>query len=138
IEDENKRLVVAEIEQGAAAVSGFYVEVVQDGLKEAVDTAKSADTAIVFVGNSPFINGKETTDRADITLPPSQQALIQAVHAANPNTVVVIVGSYPFAVNWEKEHVPSIIFTSHEGQELGHAVGDVLFGDYNPAGRLNM
>ncbi|GIP57614.1 glucan 1,4-alpha-glucosidase [Paenibacillus woosongensis] len=138
IEDENKRLVVTEVEQGAAAVSGFYVEVVQDGLKEAVDTAKSADTTIVFVGNSPFINGKETTDRADITLPPSQHALIQAVHAANPNTVVVIVGSYPFAVNWEKEHVPSIIFTSHGGQELGHAVGDVLFGDYNPAGRLNM
>ena len=57
---------------------------------------------------------------------------------ANPNTVVVIVGGYPFAVNWEQEHVPSILFTSHAGQELGHAVADVLYGDYNPGGRLNM
>ncbi len=64
--------------------------------------------------------------------------MIQAVRAANPNTVVVLVGSYPFAVNWENEHVPSILFTSHAAQELGHAVADVLFGDYNPAGRLNM
>lgn len=136
IEDESKRLIVAGEEQSTYA--GFYVEVVQDGMEEAVNTAKSADTAIVFVGNSPFINGKETIDRPDITLPHSQQALIQAVHAANPNTVVVIVGSYPFAVNWEKEHVPSLIFTSHAGQELGRAVADVLFGEYNPAGRLNM
>ncbi|AZK49001.1 carbohydrate-binding protein [Paenibacillus lentus] len=136
IEDDNQRLTVAGEEQSTYA--GFYVEVVQNGLEEAVITAKSADTAIVFVGNSPFINGKETIDRPDITLPHSQQALIQAVHAANSNTVVVIVGSYPFAVNWEKEHVPSLIFTSHAGQELGRAVADVLFGDYNPAGRLNM
>ncbi len=136
IEDESKRLVVAGEEQSVFA--GFYVEVVQNGVEEAVKTAKSADTAIVFVGNSPFINGKETIDRPDITLPHSQQALIQAVYAANPNTVVVIVGSYPFAVNWEKEHIPSLIFTSHAGQELGHAVADVLFGEYNPAGRLNM
>ncbi|MEJ9220443.1 glycoside hydrolase family 3 C-terminal domain-containing protein [Paenibacillus glucanolyticus] len=68
----------------------------------------------------------------------NQQALIRAVHAANPNTVVVIVGGYPFAVNWEQEHVPSIVFTSHAGQELGYAVADVLYGDYNPGGRLNM
>lgn len=136
IEDENKRLVVAGENQAVSA--GFYVEVVQDGIEEAVNTAKSADTAIVFVGNSPFINGKETIDRPDITLPPAQQALIKAVYAANPNTVVVIVGSYPFAVNWEKEHIPSLVFTSHAGQELGRAVGDVLFGNYNPAGRLNM
>lgn len=136
VEDGDRRLVVAGEEQ--TLLPGFYVEIVQDGVKEAADMAKSVDTAIVFVGNSPFINGKETVDRPDITLPPVQQALIQAVHVANPNTVVVIVGSYPFAVNWEKEHIPSILFTSHGGQELGHAVSDVLFGNYNPAGRLNM
>ncbi|RRJ66878.1 carbohydrate-binding protein [Paenibacillus oralis] len=122
----------------AYAADGFIVEVVQSGVQLAVEAAKNADTAIVFVGNSPFINGKETTDRPDITLPPAQQALIQAVKAANPRMVVAIVGGYPFAVNWEQEHVPSIMFTSHAGQELGHALADVLFGDYNPAGRLNM
>lgn len=133
--DEHGRLVVGGTEETGTP---FAIETVQDGIAEAVATAASAETAIVFVGNSPFINGKETIDRPDITLPPAQQALIQAVYEANPNTVVVIVGGYPFAVNWEQEHVPSILFTSHAGQELGHAVADVLYGDYNPGGRLNM
>lgn len=116
----------------------LLVEVIEDGIEEAVRAAKSAETAIVFVGNSPFINGKETIDRPDITLAPAQHRLIRAVHAANPNTVVVIIGGYPFAVNWEDEHIPALLFTSHAGQELGHAVADVLYGDYNPAGRLHM
>ncbi|GAB6928349.1 glycoside hydrolase family 3 protein [Paenibacillus sp. JCM 10914] len=125
-------------EDGPDEGASFILEQVQNGIEAAVAAAAAADKAIVFVGNSPFINGKETIDRPDITLPPSQHALIQAVYEANPNTVVVIVGGYPFAVNWEQEHIPSILFTSHAGQELGHAVADVLYGDYNPAGRLNM
>ncbi|WP_145040197.1 glycoside hydrolase family 3 protein [Paenibacillus sp. Y412MC10] len=133
--DEHGRLVVGGIEEMGTP---FTIETVQDGIAEAAAAAASAETAIVFVGNSPFINGKETIDRPDITLPPAQQALIQAVFEANPHTVVVIVGGYPFAVNWEQEHVPAILFTSHAGQELGHAVADVLYGDYNPGGRLNM
>lgn len=133
--DEHGRLVVGGTEDTGTP---FVIETVQDGIAEAAKAAASAETALVFVGNSPFINGKETIDRPDITLPPAQQALIQAVYEANPNTVVVIVGGYPFAVNWEQEHVPSILFTSHAGQELGHAVADVLYGDYNPGGRLNM
>lgn len=133
--DQQGRLTVG---ADGAEAAPLVVETVQDGIEAAAAAAKAAETAIVFVGNSPFINGKETIDRPDIVLPPSQQQLIQAVHAANPNTVVVIVGSYPFAVNWEQEHVPSIVFTSHAGQELGRAVADVLYGDYNPGGRLNM
>lgn len=121
-----------------AEATSFYVDTVHQGLEEAIRAAKAADTAIVFVGNSPFINGKETIDRPDITLPPVQEALIRAVYEANPNTIVVVVGSYPYAVNWANEHVPAIVYTSHAGQELGNAVADVLFGDYNPAGRLNM
>ncbi|HEY4392272.1 MAG TPA: glycoside hydrolase family 3 C-terminal domain-containing protein [Paenibacillus sp.] len=150
VQDEHGYLVVGDVGTGATAAGAiavgstsvsadeFIVEVMSDGIQEAVNAASQADTAIVVVGNSPFINGKETIDRPDIVLPPAQQALIQAVHAANPNIVVVIVGSYPFAVNWEKEHIPAMLFTSHAGQELGHAVADVLFGNYNPAGRLNM
>lgn len=125
-------------DESSDAGDSFYIEVVLDGIQEAVNAANSSETAVVIVGNNPFINGKETIDRPDITLPAYQQELIQAVYKANPNTVVVIVGSYPFAVNWEDEHIPSIIYTSHAGQELGHAVADVLYGDYNPAGRLNM
>ncbi|RUT36544.1 carbohydrate-binding protein [Paenibacillus zeisoli] len=118
--------------------SRFAIEVVSDGIAEAVEAARASEAAIVFAGNIPFINGKETIDRMDITLPSAQQQLIQAVMEANPNTIVVLVGSYPFAVNWEQEHVPAILYTSHAGPELGAAAAEVLFGEYNPAGRLAM
>ena len=133
--NEDGQLVVG---RTGEAGTPFTIETVQNGIDEASAAAASAETVLIFVGNSPFINGKETIDRPDITLPPAQQALIQAVYEANPHTVVVIVGGYPFAVNWEQEHVPSILYTSHAGQELGHAVADVLYGDYTPGGRLNM
>ena len=116
----------------------FVKEYVVDGHLEAINAAASAETAIVFVGNHPLINGKETIDRPDLTLPASQERLIQDIYKANPNTIVVLVGSYPYAINWVNEHIPAIVYTSHAGQELGHAVADVLFGDYAPAGRLNM
>jgi len=115
----------------------FIGEVIVDGLQEAVEAAKAAEAAIVVVGNHPLINGKETIDRPDLTLPEAQERLIREVYNVNPNTIVVIVGSYPFAINWVDEHIPAVLFTSHAGQELGNAVADVLFGDYNPAGRLN-
>lgn len=132
---------------GAAALGGgaeahpseaFIAETALDGMEEAVRIAKEADAAVVFVGNHPLIGGKETQDREGLALAESQENLIKAVHAANPNTVVVIVGSYPFAPDWVQEHVPAILYTSHAGQEMGRAIADVLFGDYNPGGRLNM
>jgi len=122
----------------AQAAERFAMEKVTDGVKEAVEAARGADAAIVFVGNHPLINGKETVDRPDIALAESQERLIREVHAANPNTIVVIVGSYPHAANWTNANVPAMLYTSHSGQELGRAVADVLFGVYNPAGRLNM
>lgn len=124
--------------EGSAEADRFELELVQDGIAAAAAAAKAAETAVVVVGNVPFINGKEEIDRKDITLPPKQHELIKAVCEANPNTVVVIVGSYPFAVNWEDEHVPAILYMSHAAQGLGSALSDVLFGDYNPAGRLPM
>ncbi|WP_139892808.1 glycoside hydrolase family 3 C-terminal domain-containing protein [Bacillus sp. D386] len=116
----------------------FSYNITEDGIQKAVEEASKADTAIIFAGNNPFINGKECIDRPDLTLPPAQERLIQEVLKVNSNTVVVIVGSYPYAVNWVNAHVPAIIYTSHAGPELGRAIADVLFGDYNPAGRLPM
>lgn len=116
----------------------FVKRTVVDGIAEAVKAARESDTAIVVVGNHPLINGKEEIDRPDLTLPPHQEKLIQEVYKANPNTVVVVVGSYPFALNWVQQNIPAVVYTAHGGQELGTAVADVLFGDYNPAGRLNM
>lgn len=134
----NAALTVNESIKEFTAEEKFKLEVVSDGLAEAVEAAKSADTAIVFVGNNPLINGKEEIDRPSLELPESQQQLLEAVYAVNPNTVVVVVGAYPFTMNWVQENIPAIVYTSHAGQELGNAVADVLFGDYAPAGRLNM
>lgn len=111
----------------------------------AVDLALAADAVIVMVGNHPTCNagwaecaepteGKEAIDRQAIHLPAEE--LIRHVHAANPNTIVVLISSFPYAINWSSRHVPAIIWSSHAGQALGKALADVLFGDYAPAGRL--
>jgi beta-glucosidase len=121
----------------------------------AVNAARSADVAIVVAGNHATCGrtpqqllqslmagakcavpseGMESSDRQSLTL--EQEELIKAVYAANPKTVVVLVASAPYAINWTQQNVPAILHASHNGQEEGNAVAAVLFGDYNPAGRL--
>ncbi len=134
---ENGKLQVSEDKDSSKSVL-LEKEMIEHGLEEAVKAAKESDVAIVFVGNNPVVNGKEEIDRPDITLAESQERLIKEVYKVNPNTIVVVVGSYPFAINWVDDNIPAILYTSHAGQELGNAISDVLFGDYNPAGRLNM
>jgi beta-glucosidase len=116
----------------------------QSGL--AVKAAKAADVAIVVVGNHPNGDvgswqmvalpsyGREGVDRQSISLEDEQ--LIRAVYAANPRTVVVLLASFPYAIGWTAEHVPAIVHATHSSQELGRALADVLFGAYNPGGRL--
>jgi beta-glucosidase len=112
----------------------------------AVAAAGEADVAIVFVGNHPTCfdapwgvcdvasDGREAVDRKSIDL--EQEELIRQVYAANPNTIVVLVSSFPYAINWTQDHVPAILHITHSSQEHGNAIADVLFGDANPAGRL--
>lgn len=119
-----------------AAATTFTVELVASGIAAATAAARDAEVAIVVAGNNPMVNGRETEDRADLALPPAQDALIRAVHAANPRTVLVITSSYPFAVGWADAHLPAVLWSSHAGQESGHALADVLFGDADPTGRL--
>ncbi|MFP4015744.1 MAG: glycoside hydrolase family 3 C-terminal domain-containing protein [Halanaerobiales bacterium] len=116
----------------------FIINTEDKGIDQAVKAAREADVAIVFVGNHPLVNGKEEIDREDITLPPAQEELVKAVYEANPNTVLVVISSYPIAINWAEENIPAILYSSHAGQETGNAIADVLFGDFNPAGRLCM
>jgi beta-glucosidase len=120
----------------AAGATRFARETVTSGIADAVAAASAAEVAVVVVGSMPFINGREDHDRTTMALAESQSALIRAVHAANPNTVVVVENSYPTTLTWEQDHLPAILWTTHAGQETGNAVADVLFGDVNPAGRL--
>ncbi|MGB7567029.1 MAG: glycoside hydrolase family 3 C-terminal domain-containing protein, partial [Chitinivibrionales bacterium] len=113
----------------------------------AVNAAKASQVAIVFAGNHPTCaagwgvcsdpsEGKEGIDRTQITLNATQETLIEQVHAANPKTILVLISSFPYAITWEKDSLPAIVHMTHCSEETGDALADVLFGDYNPAGRL--
>ncbi|PLT47838.1 Beta-glucosidase [Paenibacillus pasadenensis] len=121
-----------------AQAERFLVEVVEDGISAAVRLAASADAAVVVVGNQPFINGKEDADRPGIALAAAQQELIRAVLRANPRTAVLLVSSYPFALEGLEREAPAILQLCHASQELGRAAAGAIFGDYSPAGRLPM
>jgi beta-glucosidase len=114
----------------------FGKQVLTSGVASAVAAARGADAAVVVVGSMPFINGRENHDRTSMNLAPGQEAVVQAVTAANPHTIVVVENSYPTTINWEQQNDPAILWTTHAGQETGHALADVLFGDYNPSGHL--
>jgi beta-glucosidase len=118
-----------------------------DNNGNASNLAAESDVAIVFVGNHPTCNarfglcptpseGKEAVDRKSIALDPAQLNLIRRVKAANAKTIVVLVASFPYAIGWVQENVSAILHMAHSSQEEGNALADVLFGDYNPAGRL--
>ncbi|WCT11064.1 glycoside hydrolase family 3 C-terminal domain-containing protein [Mucilaginibacter jinjuensis] len=113
----------------------------------AVSMAKSADVVIVCVGNNPSGNlgwkkvdgpteGREAVDRESISLDSLQEDLIKKLHAVNPHIVMVLVSSFPYAINWEQENIPAILHITHCSQELGNALADVIYGDVNPGGRL--
>lgn len=118
--------------------AAFEIDIVTRGIEQAVEAARNSQVSVVVVGNSPYINGKEEIDRPSLLLPPNQVELVKAVCEANPNTVVVIMGSYPFVLQELKGIARAIVYMTHAGQELGNALADVLLGHYAPAGRLNM
>ncbi|NGO45635.1 glycoside hydrolase family 3 C-terminal domain-containing protein [Streptomyces ureilyticus] len=114
----------------------YTKDVVRSGTDEAAAAVKGKDAAVVVVGSMPAINGRENDDREDMSLAPSQEALVKAVRKANPKTIVVVENSYPTTLGDLQKEVPALLWTTHAGQETGNALADVLFGDVNPAGRL--
>ena len=110
------------------------------GFAEAVEAAQSADVAIVVVGEkSGLVDGctsGESRDRVELGLAGVQQALVEAIVATGTPTVVVLINGRPLALPWIATHVPAIIETWVPGEEGGTAIADVLFGDYNPGGKL--
>ena len=114
-------------------------------MSQAAALAAKADVAIVVVGNHPECNagwnvcptpsnGKEAVDRKTIVL--EQEELVKKVFAANPHTIEVLRASFPYAIVWSQQNLPAIVHITHNSQEEGHGLADVLFGDYSPAGRL--
>jgi beta-glucosidase len=105
-------------------------------LDNAVKAASESEVALVFVGDNRLLSD-EGRDRDYLHLPDVQHELIKAVAAANPRTVLVVNSCCPVALNWEKENLPAIVCSLNAGEEQGNAIADVLFGDYNPGGKLS-
>lgn len=122
----------------AAKPIEFEMEIVKNGIEDAAAFAKTKDAAVLVLGCCPVLNGKEDCDRLSIQFPPSQRALAQAVYAANPNTVMVLLTNYPYALDWEQENLPAILMTASGSQDTGNAAARAVFGLSAPAGRLNM
>ena len=111
----------------------------------AEDIARKADMVLVCTGNHPYgtkpdwkfcpvpSDGREANDRHSLLLPDEDE--VRRLQAINPNTVLVLISSFPYAINWSQEHLPAILHVTHCSQEQGHGVADVLFGRMNPAGR---
>jgi beta-glucosidase len=107
----------------------------RSGFSEAEAACRGADVVIVAIGEEAFQSG-EGRSQVDIGLKGVQNELLEKVHAVNPNVVVVLMNGRPLVLDWMAENVPSIVEAWHLGSEAGHALADVLFGDYNPSGKL--
>lgn len=107
------------------------------GFTEAVETAQQADVVVIQVGEARDMSG-EAKSRSNIHLPGVQEELIKAVMATGKPVVVMINAGRPLIFNWTADHVPAILYTWWLGTEAGNAIADVLFGDFNPSGKLPM
>lgn len=113
--------------------------------KQALETAKQADVVVMCMGLTARMEGEEMDividgftagDRTKIDLPRSQQELIKEIHALGKPVIVVLLNGSALAINWEQKNIPAILETWYPGQAAGQAIADVLFGDYNPGGKL--
>ena len=112
----------------------------QEGFEEALEIAKKAQVIVAVMGENSglfqqSISG-EGSDRSDLELPGMQGKLLRELSRLNKPIILVLVNGRPLALQWEKENIPAIIETWYPGEEGGNAIADVLFGDYNPGGKL--
>ncbi len=106
-------------------------------LSEAVRTARQADVVVAALGESSEMTG-ESSSRSDISIPDAQKELLQALLATGKPVALVLFNGRPLTLGWEKENVPAILDVWFGGSEAAYAIGDVLFGDVNPSGKLTM
>jgi beta-glucosidase len=107
------------------------------GMAEAIEAAQDADVVIMVLGEHGFMSG-EARSRTDISLPGLQQELLEKVYENNPNVVLVLNNGRPLTIPWAAERIPAIVEAWQLGSQTGHAVAQVLYGDYNPSGKLPM
>lgn len=116
-----------------------------DLISPAIEAAKKSEVVLLFLGLSPSIEGEEMPvllegfdkgDRSEITLPKTQIELMKKIQALGKPTVLVLMNGSALAVNWAADNVPAILEAWYPGEFGGKAIADVLFGDYNPGGRL--
>ncbi len=121
---------------------GFHEEVQinttdKTGIEEAIALAKEVDVVVMVLGEYGFQSG-EGRSRAFLNLPGVQQELLEKVAEVNPNIVLVVMNGRPLILNWASENIPAIVEAWHLGSQSGHAIAQVLYGDYNPSGKLPM
>jgi beta-glucosidase len=109
----------------------------QRQINEAVEAAKASEVSIVVLGDSSKTVG-ESASRTSLDLPGRQLELVQAVYAVGKPVVVVLLNGRPMSINWVNKYVPGIIEGWFPGAQGGTAIAEVLFGDYNPSGKLTM
>ncbi|KAF2334294.1 glycoside hydrolase family 3 N-terminal domain-containing protein [Flavobacterium daemonense] len=109
----------------------------KDGFAEAVATAKQADVVILSIGERRDMSG-EAKSRSNLGLPGVQEDLVKAIQATGKPVVVLVNAGRPLIFNWTADNVPAIVYTWWLGTEAGNAIANVLFGDYNPSGKLPM
>lgn len=108
-----------------------------DLVKQAVDIANKSDVVILALGESQGMTG-EAASRSEIGIPQNQVTLLKAIHATGKPIVLVLSNGRPLTLEWEQENIGAIVETWFLGTEAGNAIADVLFGDYNPAGKLTI
>jgi len=106
-------------------------------LKEAVEAANQSDVVVAVLGESADMSG-ESSSRSDINLPESQAKLLTALAKTGKPVVLVLMTGRPLTVATQVEQVAALLLTWHAGQEAGNAIADVLFGNYNPSGKLTV
>lgn len=109
----------------------------RSGFNEAIALAKQSDIVVMVLGEHGLQSG-EGRSRTDLGLPGLQQELLEAVHQVNPNIVLVLNNGRPLILTWASKHIPAILEAWHLGTQSGNAIAQVLYGDYNPSGKLPM
>ncbi|WP_226977712.1 glycoside hydrolase family 3 protein [Xanthomonas sp. LMG 12461] len=139
------KLEYYDAERDAGVRLGWRMPGAKPPFDEALDAARNADVVVFVGGLTGDVEGEEMKvdypgfaggDRTDLRLPAPQRALLEALHATGKPVVMVLTGGSALAVEWAQAHLPAILMSWYPGQRGGTAVGQALFGEVNPAGRL--